>query len=88
VLSAERDGQELTDDVFPYGVLADGDEWKVEMVPYVDVPIVEGFQVVDDLTGHWKITIDGFYSPSDPTVEGFGNGLGPWVVEVDVPAGS
>lgn len=87
VLGAERDGQELTDDVFPSGVLADGDEWKVEMVPYLDVPIVEGFQVADDLAGHWMITIDGFWSSSDPTGEGFGEGLGPWVLEVDVPAG-
>ena len=88
VLSAEHDGQGLTDDVFPYGVLSDGDEMTVEVIPYLDVPVVEGLQVIDDLTGRWKITIDGFWSSSDPTGEGFGEALGPWVLEIDVPAGS
>lgn len=81
VLSAERDGQSHTDNVFDPGVLADGDEWKVEMVP-------ETGDVIDDLTGRWKITIDQFWSSSDPNGEGFGEGLGPWVLEVDIPAGS
>lgn len=82
VLSAEHDGQSHTDDVFDPGILADGDEIKVEMVPET------GDDRIDDLTGNWKITIDGFWSSSDPTREGFGEGIGPWVLEVDVPAGS
>ncbi len=88
ILGAEHDGQGLTDDVFPYGVFSDGDAMTVEIIPYLDVPVIGGFQVADDLTGRWKITIDGFYSSFDPTREGFGKGLGPWVLEVDVPAGS
>lgn len=88
VLSAEHDGQGLTDNVFPSGVVIDGDEMTVEIIPYLDVPVIEGLQVADDLTGHWKITIDGFWSSFDPAREGFGMDLGPWVLEVDVPAGS
>ena len=84
VLSAELDGQELSDDVFPSGILADGDEVIFEAIPYLDIPGIEGNQHVDDLTGHWEITIDGFWS-SDPTHEGFGMDLGPWVLEFDVP---
>lgn len=88
ILGAERDGQGLTDDVFAYGVRNDGDEMTVEIIPYLDVPVIEGLQVVDDLAGRWTITIAGFYSSFDPTREGFGKDLGPWVLEVDVPAGS
>ncbi len=37
--------------------------------------------VVEDLAGHWKITILEFWSP---TSEHFGERLGPWVLEFDV----
>lgn len=88
VLGADHDGQGLTDDVFAYSIRDDGDVMAVEMIPYLDVPIIEGLQVEDDLGGRWTITIDGFWSSFDPTGEGFGKGLGPWVLEVEVPAGS
>lgn len=88
ILGAEHGGQGLTDDVFAYGIRNDGDVMTVEIIPYLDGPVTEGLQVVDDLTGRWTITIDGFWSSFDPTREGFGEDLGPWVLEVDVPAGS
>lgn len=88
ILGAEHDGQGLTDDVFAYGVRDDGDVMTVEIIPYLDVPVIEGLQVAEDLSGRWTITITGFYSSFDPTREGFGQDLGPWVLEVDVPAGS
>lgn len=86
VLGAEHDGQGLTDPVFPSGIRSDGDEMTVEIIPYLEGPVLEGFQVTDDLSGRWTITISGFWSSSDATGEGFGEGLGPWILEVDVPA--
>lgn len=82
VLSAQLDGQERSDDVFPPGVMVDGDEIKVEMVPYSGDTRVDRGSDVNDLTGHWRITITNFWSTAGGQ---FGDGLGPWVLEFDVP---
>lgn len=82
VLSAVHDGHAHSDDVFDPGVLADGDAITIEMVRD------GGDDPIDDLTGRWKITIAAFWSSSDPRREGFGKDVGPWVLEVDVPADS
>lgn len=70
VTSVEHDGARLTDDALPPGLLGSGGDVTLELVP-----------VVDDLAGHWRITILGFWSP---TREPFGESLGPWVLEFDV----
>ena len=71
VTSIEHDGKRLTDDALPPGVVRPGGDVILEVVP-----------VVEDLAGHWKITILEFWSP---TRELFGESLGPWVLEFDVP---
>ena len=70
VTSIEHDGERLTDDALPPGVVRPAGEVPLEVVP-----------VVEDLAGHWKITILEFWSP---TREPFGESLGPWVLEFDV----
>jgi hypothetical protein len=60
----------LTDDALPSGLLGSDGDVTLELMP-----------VVDDLAGHWKITVTEFWSP---TRKPFGEGLGPWVLEFDV----
>jgi hypothetical protein len=72
VARVEHDGVRLTDDSLPSGIVRSRGDVTLELVP-----------VVDDLAGHWKITILEFWSP---TREPFGKSLGPWVLEFDVPA--
>ena len=71
VTSVEHDGERHTDDAVPPGLLGSDRDVTLEVVP-----------VVEDLAGHWKITILEFWSP---TREPFGERLGPWVLEFDVP---
>jgi hypothetical protein len=68
--SVEHDGQRHTDDALPPGIVGSDGEVTLELVP-----------VVQDLAGHWRITIDRFWSPGR---EPFGENLRPWVLEFDV----
>ena len=70
VTSVEHDGQRHTDDALPPGLVGPDGDVTLEAVP-----------VVEDLAGHWKITILEFWSPSRKP---FGERLGPWVLEFDV----
>lgn len=72
VTSIEHDGKRLTDDALPPGASRPDGEVTLEVEP-----------VVEDLAGHWKVTILEFWSP---TREPFGKSLGPWVLAFDVPA--
>jgi hypothetical protein len=68
--SVEHDGERHTDNALPPGLVGPDGDVTLEVVP-----------VVEDLAGHWKITILEFWSP---TREPFGESLGPWVLEFDV----
>lgn len=70
--SVEHDGERLSDDPLPPGLLGPDGEVTLELTP-----------IADDLTGHWTITIFTFNS-FDPTTKGFGEIEGPWVLEFDV----
>jgi len=70
--SVEHDGERLSDDPLPPGLLGPDGDVTLELTP-----------VVDDLAGHWRITIFTFNS-FDPTRERFGEIQGPWVLEFDV----
>lgn len=70
VARVEHDGERHTDDALPPGLVGSDGEVTLELVP-----------VVEDLAGHWKITILGFWSPAH---EPFGEHLGPWVLEFAV----
>ena len=70
VTSVEHDTERHTDDALPPGLVGSDGDVTLEVVP-----------VVEDLAGHWTITILEFWSP---TREPFGEGLGPWVLEFDV----
>jgi hypothetical protein len=70
--SVEHDGVRLSDDPFPSGLFGPEGDVTLELTP-----------VVDDLAGHWRITIFTFNS-FDPVRERFGEIRGPWVVEFDV----
>lgn len=70
VTSIEHDGEQLTDDPLEPGVVGTDGSVTLEVLP-----------VVEDLAGHWKITILEFWSPAR---EPFGEDLGPWVLEFDV----
>lgn len=70
VTSVEHDGERHTDDALRPGLVGPDGDVTLEVVP-----------VVEDLAGHWKITIAEFWSP---TREPFGESLGPWVLEFDV----
>ncbi|MEX1173564.1 MAG: DUF4179 domain-containing protein [Chloroflexota bacterium] len=72
VTSIEHDGERLTDDVVEPGVLGSDGSVTLEVVP-----------VVEDLAGHWRITVLSFHS-FDPIHERFGDIQGPWVLEFDV----
>ena len=72
VTMVEHDGERHTDDALPPGLVGSDGDVTLEVVP-----------VVEDLAGHWKITILKFWSPAR---EPFGESLGPWVLEFDVPA--
>ena len=72
VTSIEYDGERLTDDVVEPGVLGSDGSVTLEVLP-----------VVEDLAGHWRITVLGFHS-FDPIHEQFGEIQGPWVLEFDV----
>ena len=72
VTSIEHDGEPLTDDALEPGIVGSDGAVTIEAVP-----------VVEDLAGHWKITILQFYA-FDPTTEQFGETEGPWVLEFDV----
>ena len=72
VTSIEHDGERLTDDPLEPGVVGSDGDVTLEVLP-----------VVEDLAGHWKITILQFHS-FDPTRERFGESQGPWVLEFDV----
>lgn len=68
----EHDGEPLSDQPLEPGVVgSDGDV------------TIEGLPDVEDLAGHWKITVHEFYY-FDPTREQFGESQGPWVLEFDV----
>ena len=71
VTSIEHDGKRHTDDALPPGLVGPDGDVTLEVVP-----------VVEDLAGHWKITILEFWSPAR---EQFGESQGPWVLEFDVP---
>jgi hypothetical protein len=73
--SIEHDGDRLNEDPLPPGLLGPDGDVTLEVTP-----------VVDDLAGHWKITILTFNS-FDRIHERFGEIEGPWVLEFDVPAG-
>ena len=67
----EHDGGPLSDQPFEPGVVgADG------------VVTIEALPDVADLTGHWKITVHGFYAV-DPAVGHEREFPGPWVLEFD-----
>jgi hypothetical protein len=70
VTSVEHDGERLTDDALPPGVVGSDGDVTLEVLP-----------VVEDLAGHWRITILEFWSPMRGQ---FGESLGPWVLEFDV----
>ena len=70
VTSVEHDGEQHTDDALPPGLVGPDGDVILEVVP-----------VVEDLAGHWKITILQFWSPAR---EPFGESLGPWVLDFDV----
>lgn len=73
VTSIEHDGEPLTDDPLEPGIVgSDG------------IVTLEASPVVEDLAGHWKITVLQFHY-FDPTREQFGESQGPWVLEFDVP---
>jgi hypothetical protein len=72
VTSIEHDGERLTDDPMEPGVVGSDGDVTLEVLP-----------VVDDLAGHWKITILQFHS-FDPAIGHFGESQGPWVLEFDV----
>jgi hypothetical protein len=73
VTRVEHDGERLTDDPLPSGLVGSDGSVTLELVP-----------VVDDLAGHWKVTILQFYS-FDQTRQQLGEIKGPWVLEFDVP---
>ncbi len=70
--SIEHDGERLDDDPLPPGLLGPDGDVTLEVSP-----------VVDDLAGHWKITILTFNS-FDRIHDRFGEIEGPWVLEFDV----
>jgi hypothetical protein len=70
--SVEHDGERLSDDPLPPGLLGPDGDVTLELTP-----------VVDDLAGHWRITVFTFNS-FDPSRERFGEILGPWVLEFNV----
>jgi hypothetical protein len=72
VTSVERDGKPLTDDALPLGLVESGGDVTLELLP-----------VVDDVAGHWKITILQFYS-FDPKRQRIREIFGPWVLEFDI----
>jgi hypothetical protein len=70
--SVEHDGERLSDDPLPPGLLGPDGDVTLELTP-----------VADDLAGHWRITIFMFNS-FDPIHERFDEIEGPWVLEFDV----
>lgn len=72
VTSVEHDGERLTDDALPPGIVGSAGNVTLELVP-----------ITADLSGHWSITILQFHS-FDPSSERFGEIHGPWVLEFDV----
>ena len=70
VTTVEHDGVRHTDDALPPGLVRPDGDVTLEVVP-----------VVEDLAGHWRITILEFWSTAR---EPFGESLGPWVLEFDV----
>lgn len=72
VTAVEHDGERHTDDVLPPGILGSDGSTTFEVVP-----------VVEDLAGHWKITVIGFHS-FDPVRKYIGEVHGTWVLEFDV----
>ena len=69
----EHDGERLNEQPLEPGIVGTGGSITLEATP-----------ATADLAGHWRITIDEFYSFSSagPT---FGDHQGPWVLEFDVP---
>lgn len=72
VTSVEHDGERLTDDPLEPGVVGSDGVVTLELSP-----------VVEDLAGHWKITVLQFHS-FDPIRKQFGESQGPWVLEFNV----
>ena len=72
VTRIEHDGEQLTDDPLEPGIVGTDGSVTLEAVP-----------VVEDLAGHWRITVLEFHSFS-PTGPAFGESQGPWVLEFDV----
>jgi hypothetical protein len=72
VTSVEHDGDRLTDDPLEPGVVGSDGVVTLELSP-----------VIEDLAGHWKITVFQFHS-FDPIRKQFGESQGPWVLEFNV----
>jgi hypothetical protein len=72
VTSVEHDGDRLTDDPLPSGIVGSHGDVTLELTP-----------VVDDLAGHWRVTVLQFHS-FDPASKRIGEIHGPWVLEFDV----
>jgi len=71
VANIQHDGETLDEWELPPGVVgSDG------------VVTIEALPVVEDLAGHWRISIHGFWSTGHGQ---FGESQGPWVLEFDVP---
>lgn len=68
----EHDGEPLSDDPFEPGVVGSDGAVTIEALPDVD-----------DLAGHWRVTVHSFYS-FDGTLGQGRDFQGPWVLEFDV----
>jgi hypothetical protein len=76
VANIEHDGVTLDEWELPPGVPGSSD----------GVVTIEALPVLDDLAGHWRISIVSFWSTGQGTFGGdLGGGQGPWVLEFDVP---
>lgn len=75
----EHDGKKLSDDPFEPGVVGSDGVITIEARP--DEAPFE----VEELAGHWKITVDVFYGGFDPATEQGIYVEGPWVLEFAVP---
>ncbi len=70
VSNIDLDGETLDEHELPPGVVGPRGHVTIEALP-----------VLDDLAGHWTISVLGFWSTA---CEQFGEDLGPWVLEFDV----
>lgn len=70
--TVEHDGEPLGDDSLEPGIVGSDGVVTLELLP-----------LVQDLAGHWKVTILGFHS-FDPVAQSLGYREGPWILEFDV----